>query len=559
MNLSMNRSTLRLLGAALPAVLGAVAVSAQTLAPDAGSLLRQIRTDPSTLPRADEAPKLQIRQADEVRPLDGTPFFLQRLTFSGNTRVDSTILDGLAAGLTGREVSLRELDELTRRITAVYRERGFPLARAVLPAQTIEQGVVRIDVYEATLGAIQLRNASAVRDAVILTQTGDLKPDAVVTDAALERALLLASDLPATDYEAVLMPGERVGSTDLALRTTPRRPWDANVGADNGGGKSTGRYRVSGSVLAYNPLRRGDVFSLSAITSGSDLGYLRASAEAPLPLPGLRAGAAVSALRYELGGDLAALDGQGTARQFTAWGSWALERSVRRSAYLRVQADSVRLRDSLGASQVFNHRHVDLLGFELSGNLRQERSLSGWSVSMGWGRLGFDDAEAAAVDANSARTAGRFTRGELRLNHLQALGRADLLLSGRAQVASKNLDSSQKMQLGGSVAMKAYDSNTASGDTGVHVGVDIRHPLGASEAGRWQWTAFAEAAHLEINATPWASGGRNSVALYGVGGGLDFRTRGWNARAVVASPVGKPALEGVRRAARLWVDLGYAF
>lgn len=559
MNHRFRLSSQRLMAAALPGLLGAATVAAQPVAPDAGSLLRQFRINESSLPRADEAPQLQIRQADQVRPVDSTPFFLQKLEFSGNTRLPTAALNALAAGLAGREVSLRELDELTRRITSAYRDQGFPLARAVLPAQTIENGVVRIDVYEATLGSIKLSNASAVRDSVIRTQTSNLRPNEVVTDAALERALLLASDLPATDFEAVLKPGERVGSTDLELRTRPRRPWDVNIGADNGGGRSTGRYRVSGSALAYNPLGLGDVFSLSAITSGADLGYLRGSAEAPLPVAGLRAGVSASALRYELGGDLAALDGQGTARQITAWTAYALERSVQRSTYVSVQADRVQLRDTIGVSRVFNHRHIDLGTLELSGNLRQARSLTAWSASLGWGRLAFDDADAAASDANSARSAGQFKRAELRVNHLRPLDRAELLFSGRLQLASKNLDSSQKLQLGGSTTMRAYDSNAASGDQGVQLSVDYRRDLARTDAGRWRWHAFAEAANLEINAQAWVPGSRNSLTLYGLGGGLSLDAAGWTARAVVASPVGKPAIEGVKRAARLWVDVGYAF
>lgn len=559
MNYRYRRHHGRLLASALPALLGAVGAVAQPVAPDAGSLLRQFRVIESALPRADEAPKLQIRQADEVRPVDSTPFFLQSLEFRGQTRLDKAALDKLAAGLTGREVTLRELDELTRRITTAYRDLGFPLARAVLPAQTIENGVVHIDVYEATLGSIKLSNASAARDSVILAQTSGLKPGQPVTDTALERALLLAADLPATNFEAVLMPGERVGSTDLALRTSPRRPWDANLGADNGGGRSTGRARVSGSALAYNLFGLGDVLGLSAITSGAGLAYLRTSAEAPLAVAGLRTGAALSALRYELGGDLAALDGQGTARQFTAWVGYALERSVQRSSYLRVQADHVQLRDTLGVSRVFNHRHIDLVGLELAGNLRMNDSLTAWSASAGWGQLRFDDPEAAAVDSNSAGSAGSFMRGELRVNHLRPLNQAELLLSGRVQLASKNLDSSQKLQLGGSTTLRAYDSNAASGDTGAYIGLDYRRDLARTTAGRWRWSAFAEAAYVEINAKPWVPGSRNSVALYGLGAGLNFDTQGWSARAVLASPVGQPRLDGVKRGTRLWVDVGYSF
>jgi len=75
----------------------------------------------------------------------------------------------------------------------------------------------------------------------------------------------------------------------------------------------TGRARISGTLDAVDPLRHGDVLSLSGLSSGGDMNYGRLGYEALLDGAGTRVGVAYSALHYRLGDPLSALDAHGTA------------------------------------------------------------------------------------------------------------------------------------------------------------------------------------------------------------------------------------------------------
>ncbi|WP_318531837.1 POTRA domain-containing protein, partial [Pseudomonas huaxiensis] len=66
-----------------------------------------------------------------------------------------------------RTVSLGELQAGANRITRLYRERGYPLARAYIPAQEIDGGVVQIAVMEGRFGEVGLNNTSRVADAAL--------------------------------------------------------------------------------------------------------------------------------------------------------------------------------------------------------------------------------------------------------------------------------------------------------------------------------------------------------------------------------------------------------
>ena len=62
---------------------------------------------------------------------------------------------------------------------------------------------------------------------------------------------------------------------------------------DNHGSRYTGRDRINANLQWYNPLHRGDVLGVSALSSGSGLNYARLNYELSLDGQGSYAGAAV--------------------------------------------------------------------------------------------------------------------------------------------------------------------------------------------------------------------------------------------------------------------------
>ena len=68
--------------------------------------------------------------------------------------------------LAGRELSLADLDQAAARVTKFYRQSGYPVARAYVPAQEIKDGVVEIAVLEGRFGKLDLHNNSRLSDSL---------------------------------------------------------------------------------------------------------------------------------------------------------------------------------------------------------------------------------------------------------------------------------------------------------------------------------------------------------------------------------------------------------
>ena len=188
-----------------------------------------------------------------------TPFKVNTLRITGSTVFDAPTLHGLVANAQGKDLTLDELSELAARISDYYHARGYPLARAVLPAQVIRDGVVDIQVIEARYDTISLDNHSRVRDSLLLATLAPLQGGQLIAQAPLDHALLLLSDISGVVVGATVKPGATVGTSALQVNTTAGPLVTGDLTLDNYGDRYTGDVRGGGTVNLIDPLHQGDV------------------------------------------------------------------------------------------------------------------------------------------------------------------------------------------------------------------------------------------------------------------------------------------------------------
>lgn len=568
-NLMQFPSATRVINPLALAILTAFFPASETLAqqapvvPDSGTLLQQLKPNKPPAPES-PATGLTIEQPSGVKAPAGEAFTVKRVEIQGNTRFDAATLHALLADAEGKSLNLAELTALADRITEYYHKHDYPLARAILPAQTIKDGVVLIQVLEAKYGKVTLHNQSHVTDPLLQSTLSPLKVGDVIEQTEMDHVLLLLSDVPRIEVHALIKPGEAVGTSDLDVTTLPGPRWSAIASIDDYGNKYTGRTRGGGTVTLVDPFEHGDYLSLAGLSSGEGLNYGRLSYETTLNGLGTRLGAAYSALHYKLGDGLEALDGHGTAQVGSLWAKHPLVRSPNADLYVQLQYDRLTLHDDLGASAIKTDRHLDNGSASLTGDARD--TLLAGAVSTGnlmvtYGRLNFDNGGAQIADAETARTQGSFSKWNLNLARQQQFTAADgLYLSFAAQWSSDNLDSSQKMIAGGPYTVRAYDLGVLSGDTGELGTAEFQHTLGVAWGGTWQAAAFFDSEHIVVNKKPFVAG-PNAATLSGAGLGLNWSgPQQWSAKLQVAERIGAgPTLVHDPSSVRVWAEVNRAF
>ena len=534
---------------------------ASPVVPGVGNMLQQIApfTPPASSPRGAGQPIVRVGSAKLPQ---SAPFLVNRFQITGNTLFDTATLHALVANAEGQSITLTQLGELAARISSHYQNNHYPLARAIIPAQTIVAGAVRIKVIEASYGKISLDNHSRVKDALLQAALAPLQSGQVIEETELDNAFRLVSNIPGVVLDTTFKAGEGVGTSDLLVSTTPGPMITGNMILNNYGSRYTGTANISGVVNIINPLRHGDVLSAHGLSSGRKMNYARLSYETLLNGRGTRLGGAYSVMSYTLGEPLEAVNGNSRVASLWATHPLLLSRDV--NLYARLQFDRLQLRDHIDDTAIKTDRSLDNWALSLTGDASDEFLSGGINTwSLGWtaGRVGFDNADAQVTDAATAGTQGRYSKWNASLTRLQRLNpKMDLYLAFSGQWANGNLDASQKMSVGGPSSVRSYGRSALSGDTVYMATAELRHALGAAWGGQWLAVAFVDAAHVTVNQNTWVEG-TNSTTLSGAGVGVSWTgPNQWLVKASLATrtDVASTLVAG-NASSRVWVEISKGF
>jgi hemolysin activation/secretion protein len=528
--------------------------------PGAGAQLRQVAPPPPP-PVSTPSIRIEEKTGPDSPGADTASVLVNELRITGAHVWPEAELLQVAGFVPGSTLTLAQLHAMADRISAHYRSHGYFVARADLPAQEITNHSVTIAVSEGVYDKVTLRNQSHLSDAVAGNVLQGLDHGDTITLAPLEQRLLLLSDLPGVKVTSTLVPGAMPGSSDLLVDVVPWRRVSGMIYADNAGNPYTGEWRLGANVNFNNLMGRGDVASLQAMTSGSGLVFGRAAYQ--MPFGRATAGVAYSHLDYELGKQFELLGAHGTADVASVFGSYALVRSRRSNLSLGAIFERKRLEDELDLFPADGRRaDADVFGLSLSGNRQDawgDGGTNSFYVAVSRGSLDIRTPSALVVDAATARTNGSYGKVWFNVARLQRFGDAFTVnASLTGQLASKNLDASEKLVLGGMDGIRAYPQGEAFGDEGYLANVEGRLLLGRlSERvpGQVHLLGFVEAGHVRINKDPWDNA-PNERNLYGAGVGVSWSDPGnYSVRAYYAAALGsEEAMSAPDKGGRFWIQ-----
>ena len=147
--------------------------------------------------------------------------------------------------------TVAELTAMVDRLNALYKEKHILTAQAVLPPQTVKDGVVYIRLIEGTYGNTTVAGNHRIDTETLLHRIHGKTGDLVDVDR-LEDELRLYNTTNTYQVQAELVPGEREGTSDLHLVLQEKKnPLTSFIFADNTGQKESGRYRIG----AYSEYR----------------------------------------------------------------------------------------------------------------------------------------------------------------------------------------------------------------------------------------------------------------------------------------------------------------
>lgn len=541
---------IRCLGPLSAVLIAATLVSAVEI-PDAGSILKQQepqRTLPQQFPLIEKPAERPVLSDSSVRVT------VTSIRFTGNEGLASDAeLQELVTSAVGKNLGFSELQALAEKVTTYLKEKGWFLARAYLPRQDVTSGVIEIAILNATLdGApqINIKQPARIKAQVLRNLIEQqLKPSQALHTEDIERALLLMNDLPGVYAKATLAPGSKSGSSQLVVAASEGPLLNGTIWGDNQGSRYTGEWRGNGMLSINDFSGYGDQLLLM-MTGAAGLYQGKASYTIPLGNRGLKASLAYTGMHYELVGPLASLNGGGDASTIETSLSYPIIRSRILNLSTSLGFSYKLLKDYLlGVTVRDKSLQIGTIG--LGGDL-YDRLLGGgynsWQLGVSIGNLDLTDNTADyQADRLTAKTNGVYSKLTYSISRLQRVtDKVSLAASYSGQLGLKNLDSSEKYNLGGPNGVRAYPTGEGSGDIGGIITTELRYSLPLpTKLGSYQLTGFYDAGHITLHETVWPnsvnnSTGKNSYWLQGAGIGLNVSTGSFlNIKATWAHTIGE--------------------
>ncbi|TWH49539.1 ShlB/FhaC/HecB family hemolysin secretion/activation protein [Sporomusa sp. KB1] len=481
---------------------------------------------PTVQAPAQKGPSITVEEREPVVSADGQQKIpVKGFRISGESPLPESELLPLIQKEAGQEITLNGLNELAVRLTKHLRQQGYLVAFAYIPAQTIKDGNVEIAVVPGKYGQVKISGDGHIDQEQLKAMLFCTKPGMLITRAPLERALLLINDLSGVTVKATLSPGQEAGTADLILETGDTDKTSGAVYADNWGNRYTGRTRY-GTQITFNNFsdHYGDALTIGGLTTSDGINNYNFGYSAPLGYDGAKAEVKYSHVGYTLGEEYADLGATGRAAVTSYAISYPFIRSRSFSLYGTVGYDVKHLKDNIADYGSYSPRSSKLWNLGLSGSFADIWLGGGnnaFSLTHYRGNLDINDASAQANDVSTARTSGDFNKTVLTYQRQQYVAQnLNFYLSFTGQLADKNLDSSEKLYLGGADGVRSYPQGEASGDQGYKLTGEFRWRLPGLSGGpnNLYLNTFCDYGNVMVNKHPYSTDdNRRSLMAAGLG------------------------------------------
>ena len=488
---------------------------------EAGTVLRDYQQTERKLPER-QAPNVTV-DTEVKQPMandQGFKIFVKNYRISGQDVFENDELIKLLTPYTNKEMTMTRLQEATNILAKYFRDRGYFVVQAYLPVQEIKEGIVEITVLVGRCGDIILKNQSLVPDGIIMDQLKGIKAGAYIHINIMERAALLAGDLPGVTVKTTLTPGKLAGTTDIVVEVQSKgEVWQASLSETNWGSRLTGYNQTTLNTTLNNPFKKGDKITASVITTGAgqetgNIGYSISLGE------GSTLNVNYARVYYELGKDMASLNAYGTADTKHADWTYTLRRSRYNNDSVQLGYDHKHMEDKIDSQNNTTEKWSHMISVGVMGDSK-DSMLGGGTNS--YNLMWYTGSIGGRTNAGTAITTGNWNKTTYSVMRQQYLKeRLSLFLSFSGQLSSTNLDSSEKLSIGGANAVRAYPSGEAAGDEAWLGTAELRYTLPANRNGAiWQLTTFYDTgtSHLEKKQiTP----GQNRRSISGAGLGINY-------------------------------------
>jgi len=502
-------------------------------------------------------PDVRLRTVEGNRPdlppaLPEVPFGFESVAPAGAEQVRFELgyidLDGVTAyplaalqrgieGRYGRTVTLAQVYDIAAELQRRYREDGWLLkawCREHLGSHEIPR---RFEVLEGHISDIELQGDIGPSERLVRAYLAKVTAERPLKLATLERALLLAKDIPGIDVKGILQPADDVVGAARLIVVASRQRFSGLALVDNIGSSFTGEWELAARVAANAHTALGEEIGVQlqaehlvdnafADQNNQKVGMLNGSVR--VGDLGSYVSALVSYGDSNPGGIIEEFAYQSKKLLVSFRVVHPIIRARARNLFADIGFDYIDSDTDVFEDVPFVEDRLRVLTASLAFDFRDRfRGSSYLGLGLRHGLDAFDATPAEDPFASRFDADGSFTTVQFTASRLQAItDRWGLYVLTSAQYAFDRVLSDEEFDVGGIDFGRGYNPKELSGDDGIGLTAELQYtrPSQRDWLERWQAFAFYDFGYVRQQANDLLPSASASLASAGAG------VRTWFAR-----------------------------
>ena len=182
----------------------------------------------------------------------------------GNTVLTAAEVEASVTPYLGPYVTEADIEQARRALEKIYTDKGFATVAVVLPSQSVDGTVIRLEVVEQTVGRVRVTGARYYSPDEVRAAALSLTPGKVPNLTDVQRDIVALNQQGDRLVTPELAVGAAPNTIDVNLNVVDKLPLHGSIDLNNRSSVNTQALRVAGSVQYDNLWQRGDSIQAGA-------------------------------------------------------------------------------------------------------------------------------------------------------------------------------------------------------------------------------------------------------------------------------------------------------
>ena len=193
--------------------------------------------------------------SEEIRDdRDTVTFPITLIDVSGNTVLSSMEIKNILKPYTGPKKTAEDVEKARSVLEKYFHQKGYPTALVNIPEQSVEDGIVRLEVIESKVRRIRIVGNRYFTMENLLKEMPAFHPGEILYLPKVKEQLARVNRNPDLKVAPILMPGKKLGTIDVEFRVKDKLPLHGSLELNNRSSHSTTTSLRLNGMIRYDNL-----------------------------------------------------------------------------------------------------------------------------------------------------------------------------------------------------------------------------------------------------------------------------------------------------------------